>query len=282
MTHTRPPSVIVLLAIAVVAGGCERDRGGGKDTATPQATSVSVPPPATGPAADSLSPSATRAVPPSRTALETPASPAASHPSPAPAARSSGPASRRVRLGDIDLTGIGYDRGSATAPVVVIDFSDFGCPFCGQFSRETYPVIERDYVATGKVFFKYVPFIAGMFPHSREATRAAECAGEQNRFWPMLDRVYAAQKEWKKLDDPLPLLTGLANGVGLDTGKFSACYASRRTDARTDRATYVANRVGVRVTPSFIVDERPIEGALGAADFRRVIDAALMVHSLGK
>ena len=183
-------------------------------------------------------------------------------------------------LGDIDLTGVGYDRGSVTAPVVMIDFSDFGCPYCGKFSRETYPAIEREYVATGKVFFKYVPFIMGMFLNATEATRAAECAGEQGGFWLMLDRIYDAQKEWKKRGDPLPLLAGLAGAARLDTSMFSACYADRHTDARTKRASDIASRVGVRVTPSFIVNDRPIEGALGLAEFRKVIEAALMVETL--
>ena len=74
--------------------------------------------------------------------------------------------------GGIDLTGIGYDRGSSSAPVVMIDLSDFACPYCAEFSKETYPAIEKEYVKTGKLFFKYVPFLVGSFPHSDEATRA--------------------------------------------------------------------------------------------------------------
>ena len=184
---------------------------------------------------------------------------------------------RRVLLGDVDLTGIGHDRGSATAPVVVIDFSDFGCPYCAQFSLETWPVIDREYVATGKVFFKYVPFVMGTFPHSAEASRAAECAAEQGSFWPMLDRLYESQKEWKKRGDPRVLLTGIASVAGADTARLSVCYADRHTDRRTDQASNAASRLGVRVTPSFIVNERPIQGALGVEDFRTVIEAALLV-----
>lgn len=184
---------------------------------------------------------------------------------------------RQVRLGDIDLTGVGYDQGSTTAPVVIIDLSDFACPYCAEFSRETYPAIERDYVRTGKAFFKYVPFVVGSFRHSREATRAAECAAEQDQFWPMLDRVYAAQREWKQAADPQPVLVGLAKMVGVDSSRFAACVASGRTDARTARATSVADDIGVRVTPSFVVNGRPVEGALPLADFRRVIDAALLL-----
>ena len=186
---------------------------------------------------------------------------------------------RRVMLGTLDLTGLGHDEGSATAPVVLIDFSDFGCPYCGQFTRETWPVIERDYVRTGKVFFKYVPFIVGMFPHAAEATRATECASEQGRFWEMADHVYEAQKSWKSAGDPRALLTGIAGVVGADTAALSRCYTDRRTEPRTARANDVAATIGVRVTPSFIVNARPIQGALPLAEFRRVIDAALLVAS---
>ena len=197
-----------------------------------------------------------------------------------PPAAARGP--RRVMLGDLDLTGIGYDRGSTTAPVVMIDFSDFSCPYCGKFSRETWPTIERDYVKTGKVFFKYVPFIAGNFPNSREATRAVECAADQGGFWRTMDLVYEAQPAWRRERDPYPLLSGIVGVAGLDTAKLRGCYASGRTDARTARASDAANALGVRVTPSFIVDERPIQGALPLAEFRKVLDAALLVRGIGR
>lgn len=191
-------------------------------------------------------------------------------------------APRRVVLGDLDLTGVGYDRGSPAAPVVMIDFSDFSCPYCGAFSRETYPAIEREYVATGKVFFKYVPFVAGGFPNSREATRAVECAADQGGFWRMMELVYEAQSAWRRARDPYPLLSGIGGVAGLDTARLGACFASRRTDARTARMNGVANEIGVRVTPSFVVDERPVQGALPLAEFRKVLDAALLVRGLGR
>lgn len=199
-----------------------------------------------------------------------------------PPARPTPAGPRHVVLGGVDLTGVGYDRGSVTAPVVMIDLSDFACPYCGQFSRETFPTIERDYVRTGRVFFKYVPFVVGSFPHSAEATRATECAADQGAFWPMMQRVYDAQGTWRSGGDPYPVLRGLASAAGLDTTRIRACYDSRRTDVRTARATNVATDLGVRVTPSFIVNERPIQGALPLAEFRKVIDAALLVSQLKK
>jgi protein-disulfide isomerase len=195
--------------------------------------------------------------------------PSVASPAAAPAAQ------RRVVLGDVDLTGIGHDRGSPSAPVVMIEFSDFGCPFCAQFTRETFPVIERDYIRTGKVFFKYVPFVVGMFPHAAEASRAVECAGEQGRFWETADEVYAAQREWKQAADPRATLAAAARSAGADVATYSRCYDDRQTDSRTKRATDVANSLGVRVTPSFVIDGRPVEGALPVAEFRKLIDAAL-------
>lgn len=159
----------------------------------------------------------------------------------------------------------------------MIDFSDFGCPYCGEFARETYPALERDYVRTGKLYFKYVPFLTGGFPNSREVTRAAECAAEQGRFWPMLDRVYAAQREWKGARDPLPVIARMWSAAGVDGARAKRCYTSGLTDRRTQRATEVANDIGVRVTPSFVVDGRPVQGALPLAEFRRIIDAALLL-----
>lgn len=185
---------------------------------------------------------------------------------------------RRIVLGDIDLTSVGYDVGDPNAPVVLIDFSDFGCPYCAKFTTETYPAIEREYVRTGKVLFKYVPFVMGMFPNGQEAARAAECAAEQGRFWPMHDRLYARQAEWKRAGDPAVPIGSYVDSLGLDRARFGACYA-RGEHARTRRANDIARAIGVRVTPSFIVDERPIEGALPLADFRRVIDAALLLHA---
>ena len=273
-TRTYTTFTAGVLIVGVMAGACASQQSDDAERAdTPPAAAVATAGVASAPAFPNSPDTATRLAPGDAT-------PATGTGSRARPVRESGP--RRVMLGNTDLTGIGYDRGSVTAPVVIIDFSDFGCPYCGQFSRETYPAIEREYVETGKVFFKYVPFVIGMFPHSQEATRATECAGDQGGFWPMMGLVYEAQAEWKRGGDPYLPLSGMAGVAGLDTVRFKACYASKQTDPRTARASKLASDLGVRVTPSFVVNERPIQGALPLADFRKVIDAALMVSRLKK
>lgn len=195
------------------------------------------------------------------------------------APRSPRVAARRIVFGGVDFTGIGHDRGDQTAPVVMIDLSDFACPYCGEFARDVYPAIDREYVQTGKVLFKYIPFVAGSFRHAAEATRAGECAAEQGQFWVMMDRLYVTQAEWKSGNVADAQMAALAGTTPMDTVKFATCYGDRHTDERTARATAVANEIGVRVTPSFLVDGNPVQGALPLAEFRRQIETALLVES---
>lgn len=202
-----------------------------------------------------------------RAEAATPASLADAGPVPESPERSA----RRVVVGGVDLTGIGYDKGSPTAPIVMVDFSDFGCPYCGNHSRQTLPALEREFIATGKVFYKYVPLVMGSFPNGDTAARAAECAAEEGKFWPMHDRLYAGQTEWRKNGAPTPIYARYARELGLDASRFAACLRDGRTESRTRRATDGAMRLGIRATPTFAIDGQGIEGALPLEVFQNVL-----------
>lgn len=174
----------------------------------------------------------------------------------------------------IDLRRLGYDRGSADAPVVVMEFADFGCPFCATFALQTYPELHREFVATGKVRWKYVPFVMGMFPNGAEAARAAECAAEQGKFWPMHDRLYERQREWRGGGSPAGRMHGYAASVGADAGRFAACYREDRGGGRTRLNNHVSEQLGIRATPTFIVNGRMVEGALPLEQFRQLLRQA--------
>jgi protein-disulfide isomerase len=184
-----------------------------------------------------------------------------------PAAHAATAAARRVVVNGVDLTGVGYDRGSPDAPIVMVDMSDFACPYCGSHARQTLPALEREFIAQGKVFYKYVPIVMG-FPNGDVAARAAECAAEQEAFWPMHDRIYADQSGWKRSPDPAKVFRGYAAALELDATRFEACYASGRTEARTAAANDRAGRLGVRATPTFFVNGQMVEGALPLDRFR--------------
>lgn len=171
----------------------------------------------------------------------------------------------------IDLRKIGYTQGLPDAPVTVIEFSDFGCPFCAMFSRGSYPQIQEEFIETGAVRWVYVPFVMGMFPNGDEAARAAECAAEQNAFGAMKDRIYAGQNEWKSSRRPAPLFAQYARELALDDESFVSCYRQDLGGERTRANNRAAAAVGVRATPTFIINGRLVEGALPLDAFRQVL-----------
>ncbi len=176
--------------------------------------------------------------------------------------------------------GPGYDRGTTHATVTVLEFADFGCPYCARFADGAYPRLAAEFVRTGRVRWKYVPFVMGMFPNGNEAARAAECAGDQGRaaFGRMHDRLFTGQTEWKGTSDPAGLFRSYASESGLDAGRFASCYASGEPDRRIRVSNDLADHLGVRATPTFFVDGRRVEGALPADQFRTVLLDALRTH----
>jgi protein-disulfide isomerase len=176
--------------------------------------------------------------------------------------------------GIVSLRDVGYELGSVMAPVTVIEFSDFGCPYCALFARETLPELKREFVETGQVRWQYVPFVLGIFQNGEEAARTSECAGEQDRFWPMHDHLYERQREWRGSGSPEALFLGYAAALDLDEDAFARCFRENLPRQRIERSNQLAAAVGVRATPTFVVNGRPIEGALPLDQFRLLLQWA--------
>lgn len=189
------------------------------------------------------------------------------------------PPRERGDRGPVNLTGMGYDLGSPTARVTVVEFSDFGCGYCRQFHEVTFPTLRSEYVDTGRVRWKYVPFTIGMFPNASEAALAGDCAGEQGRFHEMKARLYAEQSTWRGSRTPFELFGSWARDLGLDEGRFSACLLDERRHQRLEAANAAAGRLGVRGTPTFFVQGFPVQGAIPLTLFRSVLDEVLQETS---
>ena len=175
----------------------------------------------------------------------------------------------------------GYDRGVAGASVTVLEFADFGCAYCARFAVETYPALAAEFVKTGQVRWRYVPFVLGMFPNGDKAARAAECAADQGRvaFGRMHDRLFGLQDDWRGVGDPDGAFRAFARASGLDDGRFAACYASEAPAARIHASNELADRMAVRATPTFFINGRRVEGALPVEQFRAVLlDALRQAH----
>lgn len=187
------------------------------------------------------------------------------------AARQTTPAARRDV---IDLAVLGYDRGAPDAPVRVIEMSDYGCGYCRKFHEETWPVLREEFVESGEIQWKFLPFVSGMFKNSTAATRSAECVLEQGGelFEAMNHRIWGEQRAWKGSGEPEAVLRGLAAEVGADLRRYDSCLDEDRRQARVDQATAVAREVGVRGTPTFFVlGYPPLQGALPTDAFQQVL-----------
>jgi protein-disulfide isomerase len=179
------------------------------------------------------------------------------------------------RRADLDIAALGFNSGSNDAPVRVIEMSDYGCGYCRRFHEETWPALRAEFVDSGKIQWKLLPFVSGMFKNSTAATRAAECVLEQGDelFEAMNHRIWTDQKEWKGSTDPDRILRGLAGEVGGDLGRYDSCLAEDRRGERVSEATALARQLGVRGTPTFfVVGYPPLQGALPTDAFRQVLE----------
>ena len=87
--------------------------------------------------------------------------------------------------------------GDSDAPITVVEFSDFQCPFCARFHTETFGLLKQNYIDTGKIRFVYKDYPLGFHQFAQKASETAECAGEQDKFWEMHEKLFAAGQEWQ-------------------------------------------------------------------------------------
>ena len=180
---------------------------------------------------------------------------------------------------DIPIAELGYDRGSAEAPVKVLEMSDYGCGYCRKFHMETFPTLQDEFIETGMVEWKFAPFVTGMFGNSLPVTEAAECALEQDEeaFLALNERLWRDQAEWKGSSDAAGLVRQWAGELDVDVARFDACLAEDRRLPRVAAQSGLSRQLGVRGTPTFFVlGYPPLQGALPTEMFREILT---LVHA---
>ncbi|MBI4148856.1 DsbA family protein [Candidatus Woesearchaeota archaeon] len=161
--------------------------------------------------------------------------------------------------------------GDKNAPVTIVEFSDFQCPFCGRFRSETFDQIKSQYIDTGKVRFVYRDFpLSSIHPNAQKAAEAAECADEQGKFWEYHDKIFLNQPALSPGS-----LKSWAAELSLDAKKFNDCLDSGKMAAEVSKDLADASRAGGRGTPYFIVGNAPISGAVPFSVFQQAIEAQL-------
>ncbi len=173
-------------------------------------------------------------------------------------------------------------EGSASAPVWVVEVSDFQCPFCRQFHDQSYGELKRAYVDSGKVRIAYVNFPLSMHHNAYAASEAAMCAAAQDKFWPMHDVLFTTQKQWEALPSPQQMFDSLATAQGVDAGAFQKCMSAHLTKPLIDADIDRAAKQGVESTPTFLIGGMMVTGAQPVENFRRAIDSALTLAAGAK
>lgn len=194
----------------------------------------------------------------------------------APAAATGAPAAAT----NPDLARIDKARmmGPESAKVWLIMASDFQCPYCKSFHDDTWPRLEKEYVATGKIRVAFLNHPMDFHQLAIPAAEAAMCAGKQDKFWPMHDSLFMNQEKWAKGGQPAAVFEALATSLRLDMTDWRACVSSRATRAMIEADFARSKAGGVSGTPSFFIGNPPqlaIVGAESYAEFKKALDAAI-------
>ncbi len=160
--------------------------------------------------------------------------------------------------------------GDENAPVTIVEFSDYQCPFCGRFHQETLPQIKSQYIDTGKVRLVYRDFPLSFHPEATPAAIAANCAGEQGKYYEFHDKIFENQaslgsvsyKQW-------------ATELGLDINKWETCLSDPNQAAEIRADFNDGGSYGVQGTPAFFVNGKLVSGAQPFGVFQQLIEAEL-------
>lgn len=147
----------------------------------------------------------------------------------------------------------GLSMGNPNAPVKVVEYADFQCPYCKEYAQQLEPQIDKNYVETGKVYFTYVPY-SFIGPESFAAAEAAYCANDQGKFWEYHDILFANQQSENSGAFSNKRLIAFASAIGLDTSKFQSCLNSQKYKDQVNQDIVKGNQAGVSATPSFVVN----------------------------
>jgi len=173
-------------------------------------------------------------------------------------------------------------KGQADAPLTLVEYTDYQCPFCARHSQTVLPQLVKNFIETGKVRYVLRDFpLASIHPHAAKAHEAAHCAGEQGKYWELHDLLFSNQKELQ----PEKLADYAATAGVADAMAFQACVDSGKYSEQTKTGVGEGTKAGVRGTPTFALGRtkadgtvtavKLIRGAQGAAAFAEQIQALL-------
>jgi protein-disulfide isomerase len=167
----------------------------------------------------------------------------------------------------------GHVLGSDSAPVEIVEFADFECPSCARFAILEWPEVQQRLLPTGRLRWRFMDFPLQGHTASPPAHLAAGCAGEQGRFFEMMDAIFNRQNEWASERNPGRKIRDYAKQLGLDLPRFDACVETAHAKPGVDADYAEGERLGVNATPTFFVNGREWPGILNYDQIQAIVDS---------
>jgi protein-disulfide isomerase len=180
----------------------------------------------------------------------------------------------------VDVSGIPM-KGASSAKILMVEVSDYHCPYCRRYRQQTQPQIESQYVQTGKIQYGFIDYpIAQLHPDAFRSHEAANCAGDQGKYWEMNAKLFEAPTK------DVSELVAHAGKIGLDTNKFKSCLDGGKFAGSVRDSISRMQSLGVDSTPMFLIGLAPangqplkvlkvVKGAVPFEDFKAALDNAL-------
>ena len=171
----------------------------------------------------------------------------------------------------------GYLMGKPDAPVQVIEFADFECPACGQFATLAEPDVRKRLIEPGTVAYRFYDFPLSIHKNTWPASNAAACADEQGKFWEMHDILFNEQDRWngQATSRPKGKFKEYAGQIGLKVDQWEQCYDAQKYMPRIKANEQMAIKRGAGQTPTFVIGNKMVPGAIGFDRFKALVDSAL-------
>ena len=179
-----------------------------------------------------------------------------------------------VTIQPSDTSGFhGYVKGSKDAPVEIIEFADYQCPFCQTFATLQMPTIEDRLINSGRLRWRYRDFPLQQHQFARLAAHSAACADEQGKYWAQHEQIYQGQSEWAAARDAGPFFRNYARTVGLDLGRYDSCMKSGKYAGRIQASYNEGVQLGVSSTPTLLIGNRLYRGRLDSDAIIKMVDS---------
>ncbi len=168
-----------------------------------------------------------------------------------------------------------HQEGNKNSKVTVVEFTDYQCPFCGRYFTDTYGQLKKDYIDTNKINYITMNLPLPFHPNAHVSAEAAECAGDQKKYFEMHAKLFGNQDSWANETDPKAKFEAYAKDIGLNVDAFKKCLSDGKFKQKIDDDNALAAKMGASGTPTFYINGSQLVGAQPYAEFQKVIDAAL-------